>query len=210
MKRSVCVPGRLETARGAVERSETEVVLVGVESAHGGEHARQQQVNVPKGILKGLQFFVGTWKTKGRVGDTSITGTWSAGWARGDRCLIVQASYDDAVAKQQFAVAEVVGWDAARKQTTHHKLRSNGECYTLRWTPISQTELAGKLIGVERGQIFTTKAKIVKKREDQFVYESRNVAGQKIEILFQKDKDSTAEISLCGLVPAPPVRQPWR
>jgi hypothetical protein len=144
----------------------------------------REQPKIPPEVLKNFQYFVGSWKTMGRVGDVESEGTWVARLGKGENCLIRESSYmeDD----EAFYGTGVIGWDAAKKCIAEYAFWTHRHHVTLRWKLDSSGNLEGKVTGFEDGKEFTVEAKVIKKGPDEFVYESTNAAGEEIEVRFRK------------------------
>jgi hypothetical protein len=144
----------------------------------------QEQSEIPDEVLKNFRYFVGSWKTTGKVGDVTSEGTWAARWGKGKNCLVRESSYTDD-GEMMFGTG-LIGWDAAKKCIVEYAFWTNNESYTLLWTLQADGNLDGTLMGVEEGKEFSAKCKVVKNSPSEFVYESKDVSGDDIRVVFQK------------------------
>jgi len=163
------------------------LILAGVGAALGADQAKQEQAEgIPKEIQKELAGLVGTWKMEGRVGTEKFSGTWVAKWAKGRHCLVRNAAFQEG--EETGVSVSVIGWNAATSRLEEHAFGSDGSSGILRWKVKSATEWEGELEAVEDGQSFTAAAKVVKKGPTEVIYETKNLAGEEVEIVLRKDE----------------------
>ena len=155
----------------------------------------QEPVGVPDNIIKELKYLVGTWKIKGNIGDHEFESTTSYRWARNrDKkryCLIATTLSKSDAANGTTAGADIIGWDAAKKQIVHHGFDSTGGCITLRWTVESTDKWTGELCIVDQGQEIKGSAEMIKRGPTECVYEAQTTTGVTARIVFDKlDRDA--------------------
>ena len=163
------------------------VILAGVGAALGAAQAKRGQTKaIPAAIQKELAALVGTWKMEGRVGTEKFSGTWVAKWAKGRHCLVRNAAFQEG--EETGVSVSVIGWNAATSRLEEHAFGSDGSSGILRWKVKSATEWEGELEAVEDGQSFTAPAKVTKKGATEVIYETKNLAGEEVEIILRKDE----------------------
>jgi hypothetical protein len=141
---------------------------------------------MPSEVIKELSYFAGNWKTEGRTGDTKTRGHWNAEWAPDYYCLSFESAFVSVGQERGGHGIGLFGWDAKSEEFVIHNFSSLNETYTLRWRVQSDSEWEGELVGVEGGTEFTTKVRFQKRSPDEFVFLSKNIAGEEIEVVFRK------------------------
>ena len=147
------------------------------------EYVRPQ---LPDVAIKELGYLTGNWTTEGRVGNIKSKGDWNTKWAPGYYSLTVDTGFTSEGVDRAGRAVGIVGWDSKNETIQMHDFWSFRENYTLSWKPVSDTVWEGELLGVEDGKQFTAKVKLTKKGPNEMVYESKNAAGEEIEVIFRK------------------------
>ncbi len=145
-----------------------------------------QRPQMPPEVIKELSYFVGDWKTEGTTGNVKSRGHWNTKWSPDYYCLSIDTAYRSVGAEKGGHSTGLFGWDAKKQEFGMHNFWSFNENYTSRWRVLSDSEWEGELVGVEDGKDLTTKVKVLKKSPDEFVYFSKNAAGEEIEVVFRK------------------------
>ena len=100
-----------------------------------GQENREVKLILSPDIMEELQHFVGEWNIEGEGRLGAIKGKWTAKWAPGNQCLLID--YQGSIGDETFRGNGMWGWDSANKeflvvsrQETDHRigLRHN------RWT----------------------------------------------------------------------------
>jgi hypothetical protein len=151
----------------------------------------QEAAGLPAEIVKELDSIVGTWETKGKVGDKDQTGKFTLRWARTEDkrkvCLFGRFSYK--VGDTEQSGVTLIGWNAARKCIEDRGFDANGGCDVLYWTVKSPTEWQGEELMVEGGKEIKGKIRLVKKTPTEFLFEATMENGVSSSAVMSKVKE---------------------
>ncbi len=152
-----------------------------------------QSSPLPKNVAAWLQYEMGTWESKGKIGENSYAGKWSARWAPGKHCsMLTLSSVPNRPEESAVQMTGITGYDPVSKRFIENSFWSNGAHYTISWdwdasNPIRDRGIIeGELTGVENGKEIKTKATVERKGREEFTYISQTVDGEPIELVFRK------------------------
>lgn len=92
----------------------------------------EEAPEIPKKVLKELDFMVGTWETDFYENDEKIGfATHERKWSPGEHCLIFSASVE--LHGKKFDATGISGWSAKGKAVVEHWYCSNGASITVRY-----------------------------------------------------------------------------
>ena len=144
----------------------------------------QEEGQVPKEMLKELQYLVGTWKVEGIVGDEKVEGTWSVRWGPGKYCLMRQSSVS--FGDETVTGIGIIGWDGATKTITEQVFSSKNDSALLRWKVLPSGNWEGELSGFRDGKKVNSTLKFTKKGRGEIVYEEKTADGEGVEGILRK------------------------
>lgn len=149
-------------------------------SCVGGMTLAEDAPGIPDKIIKEMNYFVGTWKAEGKVGNEMQTGGITLRWApaKGGKkvCLIGRFSYT--TGDETRSGTNIIGWNAARKCIEDRGFNDLGGSGTLYWFPKSDTLLKGEIIHIQDGEEIHAKANLVKRGDNEIVIESVTDDGE--------------------------------
>jgi hypothetical protein len=106
---------------------------------------------------------VGEWSLERIWSGQRIQGAYSAQWAKGKQCIVIQSTHRDP--EGELHVTELLGWDSKARAVLVHGFTSDGTAYTIRWTGLKPDKWTGTGSGSFDGAEWTSETTIEWKKD---------------------------------------------
>ena len=131
------------------------ILLIAVAvSCIGAVAVAEEKPGIPDEIITEMDWFVGTWKAVGNVGDKKQTGGITLRWAqtKGEKkvCLIGRFSYT--TGDETRSGTNIIGWNSAKKCIEDRGFNDLGGNGTLYWFVESDKKWRGEIVHVVDGE----------------------------------------------------------
>ena len=154
----------------------------------GNVTVAEEAPGIPDEIIAELDWFVGTWKAEGKVGNQKQTGGITLRWAQtkdGKKvCLIGRFSYT--TGDETRSGANIIGWNVAKECVEDRGFNDLGGNGTLYWFIESATKWRGEIVTVMDGEEINSKADLIKKGDSEIVIESVTDDGEVSRVEYTK------------------------
>jgi hypothetical protein len=159
-----------------------------------------ESIKLPKDVIRMYEYAVGTWQIEGRVGDVRLKGTWTCRWAPGKHFQLISASVKSEGAKKPRKMSAVSGYDPVNKRTIEQIYWSDGSYYRISYDAanpiVDEGTIPGEVSGEEAGKAMKSELQVVRKGPREFLYLSKDAAGDEVEVVFRKVAPSTDEAGI--------------
>jgi hypothetical protein len=139
-------------------------------------------------MIKELDWFVGTWKAEGKVGDEKQAGGITLRWAPtkdGKKvCLIGRFSYT--TGDETRSGTNIIGWNTAKKCIEDRGFNDLGGNGTLYWFRESEEHLRREIVHVKDGEEVHAKADLIIRNDSELVIESVIDDGEVSRVEYTK------------------------